>query len=92
MFCFFIAPESKLDNHWSSFRIAAIFGLLVPGFILSNAFIGVYTGLLAVPKYDVAIRSLEDVTSNPIYKPYVNKGSSTLQYIEVRHFLKITRC
>ena len=72
-----------MSNRSNSFRIAAYFTLLLPGFILSNAYIGVYTCLLAVPKYDVAIRSIEDVASNPNIYAYVNKGSPTQTFLEV---------
>lgn len=75
--------ESNLSNRSTAFRLVATFALLLPGFILSNAYISVYTGLLAVPKYDVQIRSVEDVASNPAIMPYINKGSGTHQYLEV---------
>jgi len=56
---------------------------LLASIVLGNIYSGIYTSILAVPRFQVTITSIEDVAANPKIKLYVFKDTPTDNYIKV---------
>jgi len=65
----------------------AVASILLPTVVINNAYLGTYISMTAVPMYDIKIRSIGDIATNPNIRSYVNRGSPTQTYLEV--FLKL---
>jgi len=57
--------------------------------VLGNIYSGIYTSILAVPRFKVTITSIEDVAANPNIKLHVFKDTPTDNYVRVNIALYI---
>ena len=70
-------------------RYRMIVGCILLSAVVNNVvYPAIYTSLLAVPRYKVLVKSIEDVAANQDMKVYVTRGSFTANYVTVSLYLK----
>ena len=57
--------------------------ILLIAVVANVVYTAIYTSQLAVDRYQVLVKSIEDVAANPAIKVYVTKGSATASYVLV---------
>ena len=76
----FVGPAHR--SRLLSYRFVCGSALLA-SVVLSNDYSAIYTSILAVPRYQVTIKSIEDVAADPNIKVYLFKDTPTENYIQV---------
>jgi len=62
--------------------------VLLASVVQGNYYLAIYTSILAVPRFQVTIKSIEDVAVDPNIKVYLFKDTPTENYIQVTYILE----
>ena len=57
--------------------------ILLSAVVINVIYPAIYTSLLAVPRYKVLVKSIEDVAANQEIKVYITKGTPSANYVMV---------
>lgn len=61
--------------------------VLLASVVLGNYYSAIYTSILAVPRFQITIKSIEDVAADPNIKVYLFKDTPTENYVQVVIYL-----
>ena len=60
--------------------------ILLIAVVTNVAYSAIYTSQIAVTRYQVLVKLIGDVATNPDIKVYITRGSPTINYILVRFY------